>query len=242
MMELKDVRAGYVPGVDIIQGLSATFEEKQISSIIGPNGAGKSTLLKTIFGFVLPHQGTIMYQGDDVTQIEPSNMIEKIGFSYIPQERSVFPDLTVRDNLELGAWTMRKDSDRVEEGIQHVYDDFPALAEKRGDRAGTLSGGQQRMLEIARSLITDPSVVLIDEPSAGLAPDLARNVYDSISRLPETGMTVLLIDQNVEAAVDCGDELFILDRGTVNAKTATDKMDGDVEDIVNQWISTEGFA
>lgn len=242
MIEVENVRAGYVPGVDIIQGLSARFEERQISSIIGPNGAGKSTLLKTIFGFVLPHQGSITYQGEDVTRIEPSDMIETVGFSYIPQERSVFPDLTVRENLELGAWTIRKDSDRVEERIQRVYDDFSALAEKRDDRAGTLSGGQQRMLEIARSLITDPSVILIDEPSAGLAPDLARNVYDSISQLPETGMTVLLVDQNVEAAVDCGDELFILDRGTASTKTATDEMDDDVEDIVSQWISTEGFV
>jgi branched-chain amino acid transport system ATP-binding protein len=242
VIEVRDVRAGYVPGVDIIQGLSATFPEGEISSIIGPNGAGKSTLLKTIFGFLFPHEGSVTYDGTDITRIQPSDMIETVGFSYIPQERSVFPDLTVRENLELGAWTFRKDGDRVETAIETVYDEFPALSDKRHDRAGTMSGGQQRMLEIGRSLIPDPDVVLVDEPSAGLAPDLASDVYRSIRGLRENDITVLLVDQNVEAAVDCGDELFILDQSTVRSQARTDEMDSDIDDIVSEWISMEGFA
>jgi len=242
MIEVQNVRAGYVSGVDILQGLTATFQEGQISSIIGPNGAGKSTLLKTIFGFVLPHEGSITYNRTDITEIEPSEMIETVGFSYIPQERSVFPDLTVRENLELGAWTIRKDAERVETAIENACDEFPALAEKRSKRAGTMSGGQQRMLEIARSMVTDPDVVLVDEPSAGLAPDLAQNVYRSLSQLPENGITVLLVDQNVEAAANYGDELFILEQGTVSEHTRADEMDTGVDDIVSEWISQEGFV
>ena len=242
MIEVRDVRAGYVTGVDILQGLTATFPEEQISSIIGPNGAGKSTLLKTIFGFVLPHTGSITYDGTDITEIEPSKMIETVGFSYIPQERSIFPDLTVRENLEIGAWTIRKDSERVESAIENAYEEFPALAEKQSKRAGTMSGGQQRMLEIARSLVTEPGVVLVDEPSAGLAPDLAQNVYQSLSQLPENGITVLLVDQNVEAAANYGDELFILEQGTVSENARTDDMENEVDDIVSEWISQEGYA
>lgn len=242
MIEVREIRAGYVPDVDIIEGLSASFPSGKISSIIGPNGAGKSTLLKTMFGFLLPYEGTITYNERDITQIEPSDMIETVGFSYIPQERSVFPDLTVQENLEMGAWTIRKDADRVENAIAEVYEEFPALAEKKTDRAGTMSGGQQRMLEVGRSLITDPDVILIDEPSAGLAPDLAKKVYSSIRQLRENDITVILVDQNVEAAVDCGDELFILEQGQVSRQTSTHDMDAAVDEIVSDWISMEGFS
>jgi branched-chain amino acid transport system ATP-binding protein len=242
MITVNDIRAGYVPGIDIINELTAEFETNQISSIIGPNGAGKSTLLKTIYGFLTPHQGEILYNGQDITDYNPSEMIREIGFAYIPQERSVFPDLTVRENLELGAWTIRDDSARVEEVIDDVFDEFPALAEKRYERAGTMSGGQQRMLEIGRSLVTDPDVVLIDEPSVGLAPKLAADVYKSIEQLRDRGVTIILIDQNVRAAVEYGDALFVLERGEVELSGDAEQMDDELEDLISSWISKEAVA
>lgn len=242
MIQINSVQAGYVPGIDIINDLTATFEENQITSIIGPNGAGKSTLLKTIYGFVKPHQGWIEYKGDQITQKDPSTMISDIGFAYIPQERSIFPDLTVRENLQLGAWTIRKDDERVEEAIQDVYEEFPALEMKQNDRAGTMSGGQQRMLEIGRSLVTDPEVVLIDEPSVGLAPKLATDVYESIHQLKERGVTIILVDQNVKAAVEHSDYLFVLERGEVAAEGDSENMNDEIRDLISSWISTEAVA
>jgi len=240
MIELDDVRAGYVRGIDVLNGVSATFEEDLISSIIGPNGAGKSTLLKTIYGFADLHDGTITYRGEDMTEYSPSEMLRDAGIAYVPQERSVFPELTVHENLKLGTWTIRGDAERAEQSIKNVYEQFPALEEKRQVRAGTLSGGQQRMLEIGRSLLTDPEVVFVDEPSAGLAPDLSESVYDSIARLRAQSVTVVLVDQNIRAAVEYGDDLFIMEQGEIVANERTDDMTGEIENLVSEWISAKG--
>lgn len=242
MIEVDSVRAGYVPGIDILNDLSAAFPENRISSIVGPNGAGKSTLLKTIYGFLDPSRGTITYDGTDLTRYSPSEMISEMGFAYIPQERSVFPDLTVHENLQLGAWTIRGQDERVEGAIEDVYDEFPALDEKRRERAGTMSGGQQRMLEIGRSLVTDPDVVLIDEPSVGLAPKLAADVYESVEQLRDLGVTILLVDQNVRAAVEYGDELFVLERGEVSLQGDADELDDEIGNLISEWISTEAVS
>jgi branched-chain amino acid transport system ATP-binding protein len=240
MIELDDVRAGYVRGIDVLNGVSATFEPDRISSIVGPNGAGKSTLLKTIYGFADLHDGTITYEGDDLTAYSPSEMLRDAGIAYVPQERSVFPELSVHENLKLGTWTIRDDTERTERSIENVYEQFPALEEKRRVRAGTLSGGQQRMLEIGRSLLTDPDVVFVDEPSAGLAPDLSENVYDSIARLRAQSVTVILVDQNIRAAVEYGDDLFIMEQGEIVVNEPTDDMTGEVENLVSEWISAKG--
>jgi branched-chain amino acid transport system ATP-binding protein len=240
MIELDGLRAGYVKGIDVLDGVTATFESDRISSIVGPNGAGKSTLLKTIYGFADVNEGTITYDGYDLTEYSPSEMLRDVGIAYVPQERSVFPELSVHENLKLGAWTIRGDETRTEEAIGNVYGQFPALEEKRHARAGTLSGGQQRMLEIGRSLLTDPDIVFVDEPSAGLAPDLSENVYDSIDRLREQSVTVLLVDQNIRAAVEYGDDLFIMEQGQVVANEPTDDMTDEVEDLVSEWISAKG--
>jgi branched-chain amino acid transport system ATP-binding protein len=240
MIELDSVRAGYVQGIDVLNGVSATFEEDRISSIVGPNGAGKSTLLKTIYGFADLHDGTITYEDEDLTGYSPSEMLRDVGIAYVPQERSVFPELTVHENLKLGTWTIRSDEARTEAAIENVYAQFPALEEKGHARAGTLSGGQQRMLEIGRSLLTEPDVVFVDEPSAGLAPDLSESVYDSIARLREENVTVLLVDQNIRAAVQYGDDLFIMEQGEIVANEPTDDMTGEVENLVSEWISAKG--
>lgn len=242
MIEIENVSAGYVPGIDVLNDLSVTFEDEEISSIVGPNGAGKSTLLKTIYGFLDPHAGTVEYDGRDLTRYDPSEMITEVGFAYIPQERSVFPDLTVEENLELGAWPIRRQTDRVREAIQNVYEEFPALGEKSDERAGTMSGGQQRMLEIGRSLVTDPDVVLIDEPSVGLAPNLAADVYRSVEQLRDRGVTVILVDQNVRAAVEYGDKLVVLEQGSVAHSGDSDDLDDEIDDLISEWISTEAVA
>jgi branched-chain amino acid transport system ATP-binding protein len=167
-------------------------------------------------------------------------MLREVGIAYVPQERSVFPELTVHENLKLGTWTIRDDKGRTEESITDVYQQFPALQKKRNVRAGTLSGGQQRMLEIGRSLLTRPDIVFIDEPSAGLAPDLSEQVYRSINKLREQDVTVLLVDQNIRAAVEYGDELFIIEQGEIVANEPTDDMSGRIEEMVSEWISAKG--
>lgn len=239
MLVVDSVRAGYVPGIDILNGISTTFEDEKITAVIGPNGAGKSTLLKTIFGFLAPSEGRIELDGADLTGYEPREMLSEVGLAYIPQERSVFPDLTVRDNLLLGGWTIRDDRERLDAALEDVYDEFPALNEKRDERAGTLSGGQQRMIEIGRSLITDPDVVLVDEPSVGLAPNLAMDVYDSITQLREAGVTVVLVDQNISAAIENSDRLVVLQNGRVAESGDSEEMQEDIESLVSEWISTE---
>lgn len=240
MIEIENLRAGYIQGIDILNNISTTFKDDQISSIIGPNGAGKSTLLKTIYGFANIHEGTIRYEDYDLSEYSPSEMLREVGIAYVPQERSVFPELTVHENLKLGTWTIRGDKTRTEESITEVYQQFPALQKKRNVRAGTLSGGQQRMLEIGRSLLTHPDIVFIDEPSAGLAPDLSEDVYQSINELRKQDVTVLLVDQNIRAAVEYGDELFIMDQGEVVANEPTDDMSGKIEEMVSEWISAKG--
>lgn len=235
MIEVTDVKAGYIPGVHILNGISAAFPDGQTSGIVGPNGAGKSTLLKAIYGFVTISSGSIEYHGKDLTAYDPTDMIDSVGFAYIPQERSVFPDLTVRENLELGCWTIRSDSERTETAIERVYDTFPVLEEKNHQPAGEMSGGQQRMLEFGRSLLTDPEVVLIDEPSVGLAPKLTEEVYASIDQLQREDVTIILVDQNVQAAVDHCDQLFVLDNGNVDVQGSVD--DVDVRNIVSDWVA-----
>jgi len=240
MIRIEDLKAGYVPGINVLRGISVELTDDQITSIIGPNGAGKSTLLKTIYGFVNHSTGTVTYNGVNLQNYSPPELLREIGIAYIPQERSVFPEMTVHENLELGAWTIRKDDERTSEAIEHVYDQFPALDKKRRAHAGTMSGGQQRMLEIGRSLITEPETVLIDEPSAGLAPDLSEDVYNAVENLYQEGTTVILVDQNIRAAVDYGHELIIMEQGKITEQEKTEEMTDRVKSLVSDWISAKG--
>jgi branched-chain amino acid transport system ATP-binding protein len=216
-LEVTDLSAGYVPGVDILSHLSIAAAKNAVTLIIGPNGAGKSTLLRAIFGLLKPSTGRVVFDGKDVTGANPSTL-KASGVSYVAQDINSFPLLTVEENLLMGAWVFRRDSARIARQFEQVYAMFPILKEKRRDRAGSLSGGQGRMLSVARELMTSPSLLLIDEPTVGLAPNLVAQVYETLATArAATGAAVLLVEQNVEEALPLADHLYLLNLGQVKA-------------------------
>lgn len=230
-LEARNIVAGYSEDIDILLDVSMYAEDGKITCMIGPNGVGKSTLLKTIYGFLEPKKGKICYNGNDVTNEKPYNML-RMGISYIPQLRSVFPYLTVEDNLKLGGWIFRGDAEKVKEGIEEVYGRFPVLMKKRKSRAGMLSGGEQRMLEIGRTLIVKPKIMLVDEPSAGLAPKLVTEVYNRLNELREEGMTILLVDQNIRKAVEYSNYVYVLELGKVKLEGVREEFEDKLDDII----------
>jgi ABC-type branched-subunit amino acid transport system ATPase component len=218
VLSVEDVHAGYLPGIDILRGLTLEARADAITLVIGPNGAGKSTLLRTIFGFLPPSRGTIQFRGNPTRGARPSDL-KAAGISYVTQDINSFPAMTVEENLRMGAWTFRRDGVRLRRALERVYAVFPALAPKRHDRAGTLSGGQGRMLSVAREMMTDPALLLIDEPTAGLAPNLVGQVYDILQAARRvSGAAVVLVEQNVEQALPLADQLYLLNLGTVKAQ------------------------
>ena len=218
VLSVEDVHAGYLPGIDILRGLTLAARADAITLVIGPNGAGKSTLLRTVFAFLAPSRGTVRFRGKATTGARPSDL-KAAGISYVTQDINSFPAMTVEENLRMGAWTFRRDAARLRRALERVYAVFPALAPKRHDRAGTLSGGQGRMLSVAREMMTDPALLLIDEPTAGLAPNLVEQVYDILQAARRaSGAAVLLVEQNVEQALPLADQLYLLNLGTVKAR------------------------
>ena len=177
MLEINDLHVGYYKDLMILQGVSLRARKAQITAVLGPNGVGKSTLLKAIYGFVKPQQGEVRLDGQDIVGT-PAHQLVHYGIAYIPQRQSVFPHMTVEENIELGAWSFRNDRARIRQKIEANYARFPILRDRRHSPAGELSGGMQRMVELSRVLMTDPKMILVDEPTAGLAIMLARDVYD----------------------------------------------------------------
>ncbi len=218
LLMIDDVHAGYQSGVDILQGMSLTVAPGGLTLVIGPNGAGKSTLLKTAFGFLRPSQGRIRFADAEIAGAAPF-AIKSLGISYVPQEINVFPLLTVEENLRMGGWVFRRDRARLKAQIERVYTIFPPLAERRRQPAGNLSGGQGRMLSVARELMTEPKLLLVDEPTAGLSPALVDQVYALLRTAREAiGATILLVDQNIEAAVKEADFVYLVNLGRVKAE------------------------
>ena len=214
LLDVEGIAAGYVEGIDILNDLRLRVEAGTITGVIGPNGAGKSTLLKTVFGFLHPHRGRIVFDGRDVSAAAPHSL-KRLGLSYVPQGSNVFPQLTVQENLELGAWVFRGQPGRVRELIERAYATFPRLKERRRLRATGLSGGEARMLSVAKELVTGPKLLLVDEPSAGLAPALATQVYARLLEARAQGVTILLVDQNISKCVEVSDYLYLLEMGRV---------------------------
>jgi branched-chain amino acid transport system ATP-binding protein len=212
LLSVDDLYVGYYEGLDILQGVNLKAEEAEITVVLGANGVGKSTLLKAIYGFVQPSQGTVTVQGEDITQAQPHELVE-YGVSYIPQRQSVFPFMTVEENMELGAWSFRGDRQRVQERLEANYERFPILRERRRSPAGELSGGMQRMVELGRVMMTEPRLILVDEPTAGLAVMLAKEIYQLLVGLKEEGVTVLLVDQNIRQAIEIADYVYVLELG-----------------------------
>jgi ABC-type branched-subunit amino acid transport system ATPase component len=217
LLAVDDIHAGYQSGVDILQGLSLSVAAHSLTLVIGPNGAGKSTLLKTIFGFLRPHRGAIRLAGQAIEGTAP-HRVKSLGVSYVPQEINIFPLLTVEENLRMGGWTLRRDRARLRRQLARIYDIFPALAAKRRDAAGDLSGGQGRMLSVAREMITEPRLMLVDEPTAGLAPALVDQVYELLQTARRSiATTILLVDQNIEDAVRQADDVYMINLGRIKA-------------------------
>src|SRR5438552_736898 len=214
LLEVHDVVAGYVEGIDVLTGVSVAVERGSITGIIGANGAGKSTLLKTIFGFLHPRRGRIVLDGHEI-QALPPHAVKRQGVSYVAQGASVFPQLTVQENLDLGAWVFRADRARMAAMLERAWAAFPRLREKRRSRATTLSGGEAKMLSLAKELVTEPRLLLVDEPSAGLAPRIVEQVYAQLLAVRERGVTILLVDQNINKAVQVSDYLYMIERGDV---------------------------
>jgi len=218
LLTVSNVHAGYLPGVDILRGLSLAARPNEITLVIGPNGAGKSTLLRTVFAFLAPNQGSITFRGE-LTAGKRASDLKAAGISYVTQDINSFPSLTVEENLRMGAWVYRRDKVRLQRQLERAYAIFPALAEKRRARAGELSGGQGRMLSVAREMMTEPQLLLVDEPTAGLAPNLVEQVYDILVATKQaSGVAILLVEQNVEQALPLADHLYLITLGRVKAE------------------------
>lgn len=214
VLRVSGLRAGYLPGVDILRGIDLEAVPNAVTTVIGPNGAGKSTLLKAIFGLVPPRGGEVRFDGR-VINGWPPHRCKLAGLAYVPQAASTFPQLTVEENLRLGGWLLRSRPAELRRRLEWVYDTFPALAGLRRTRATLLSGGQLRMLAVAKELVVPPKVVLVDEPTAGLAPKVAAEVYDLLTRLTGLGITIVLVDQNVVESVKIASSCYLIAEGRV---------------------------
>ncbi|UCC89710.1 MAG: ABC transporter ATP-binding protein [Anaerolineales bacterium] len=213
MIEIKELHVGYYKDLDILRGVSVKAQEAKITTVLGANGVGKSTLLKAIYGFLKPRAGQILLQGQDILGTPAHHLIE-LGVSYIPQHSSVFPQLSVENNLRLGAWTFRRDKARIQRKLEENYQRFPILRDRRKDDAGLLSGGMQRMVEVGRTLMTDPKLILVDEPTAGLAKMLSAEVYKMLRNLRDKdGLTIILVDQEIRQALKIADYVYVLELG-----------------------------
>ena len=213
MLEVKDLYVGYYKDLNILQGISIQAQTNKITCVLGANGVGKSTFLKAIYGFLKPNGGQILLEGEDVVG-EPTHKLVSRGLSYIPQQTGIFPFMSVEENLVLGGWTFRKDKNRVKRKVEENYERFPALLEKRKQKAGELSGGQRRMVEIARTLMTEPKLILVDEPTAGLAKLLSQEVYQMLVDLRDVeGITIMLVDQEIRKALSISDYVYVLELG-----------------------------
>jgi ABC-type branched-subunit amino acid transport system ATPase component len=208
LLETDDLVAGYVPEVDILNGVSIRVNESEIVTVIGPNGAGKSTLAKTIFGLLTPRRGRILFRGAVISGRKPHD-ISHLGLSYVPQLDNIFPSLTVEENLEMGSL----DQSRTREQIQRMYELFPRLGERRAQTAGTMSGGERQMLAMARALMPDPQVLLLDEPSAGLAPAFVEAIFQKIQEINRAGVTLVMVEQNARRALSMSNRGYVLDVG-----------------------------
>ncbi|MBO7663940.1 MAG: ABC transporter ATP-binding protein [Clostridia bacterium] len=212
MLKVTDLVVSY-GGIEALKGISFDVGQGQIVTLIGANGAGKSTTLRTIAGLVPHKDGRINYEGRDITDLNTQKIVEN-GIALVPEGRRVFANLTVLENLRIGAY-LRKDKDLIEEDIQYVYELFPRLKERSWQLAGTLSGGEQQMLAVGRAVMTRPKLIMMDEPSLGLAPLVVRDIFSIIRTLKGTGMTVLLIEQNANAALHACDYAYVMETGKI---------------------------
>lgn len=222
MLEIKDLEV-YYGVIQAIKGISFEVNKGEVIALIGANGAGKTTILHTITGLLSPKKGSVMYEGTDITKT-PAHKIVSLGMAHVPEGRRVFADLSVYENLKMGAYT-RKDKNEVEETLERVYERFPRLKERKNQMAGTLSGGEQQMLAMGRAMMSKPKLLMLDEPSMGLAPLLVEQIFKIIEELHDAGTTILLVEQNAQVALSIADRAYVLETGNIS-------MSGDAKELL----------
>ncbi|MGN0326037.1 MAG: ABC transporter ATP-binding protein [Lachnospiraceae bacterium] len=222
MLEVKDLHV-YYGLIQAIKGVSFEVNEGEVIALIGANGAGKTTILHTITGLLQPKEGSVLFEGTDITKI-PSHKIVSMGMAHVPEGRRVFANLSVYQNLKMGAYT-RKDKKEIEDKLEMVYQHFPRLQERKNQLAGTLSGGEQQMLAMGRALMSNPKMILMDEPSMGLSPLLVKEVFSIIEYCHECGITILLVEQNAKMALGIADRAYVLETGKIT-------MSGDAKEMM----------
>ncbi len=236
ILSLKDLQAGY-GGRMIVDGVDLVLHEREIATVIGHNGAGKSTLLKGIFNMVPNKRGTVTLAGQDISRL-PAHRMLTAGIAYVPQNHSIFPRLTIAENLAMGGYLV-DDRALMRERLAAVEELFPFLTGRKGQLAGTLSGGEQRILEIARTLLVDPAVIMLDEPSIGLAPKMVETVFETVHLLRDRGKSFLMVEQNVRRALEASDNGYVLELGTIKLKDDAKAMIGD-ERVVKLYMGRGG--
>ena len=222
MLEVKDLEV-YYGMIQAIKGVSFHVDQGEVIALIGANGAGKTTILHTVTGLLSPKKGSVVFEGQEVTKI-PAHKIVSLGMAHVPEGRRVFAELSVYENLKMGAYT-RKDKSEIEENLQKIYERFPRLKERKNQMAGTLSGGEQQMLAMGRALMSQPKIILMDEPSMGLSPILVNEIFDIIQEVSKSGRTVLLVEQNAKKALSIADRAYVLETGRI-------ALEGRAEDLL----------
>lgn len=234
-LTISNVAAGYIPSQPVLRGVSMRAAPGRITAVLGPNGAGKSTLLKVAAGFLQPASGSVMLGEREIGSLPVHRHVD-CGIALLSQGRSTFPELSVLENIELGGWSLRADRGRLRAAVEAVLTRYPQLRELRARPAGSLSGGQQRAVEIARMLVSNPSVLLIDEPSVGLSPIVATQVYKELVGLRDEGRTILLVDQDVRAAIRIADYVYVLSSGRNEIEGDRSAFEGDLGAMVRGWL------
>ncbi len=235
MLSMEGVTSGYVEEIDILRNVSLEVREGSVTGVIGPNGAGKSTLLKTIFGFLHPRHGKILFDGKPIERYRPYEL-KQMGISYMLQEFSTFPNLTVHDNLILGTWILRRDKRLVKQRLEEIYGLFPILSQRKTDKATFLSGGALRMLCIGKEIMNRPRLLLLDEPSAGLSPKFVKEVYGQLQKVVDQGTTILLVDQNILKALEVSDYMYLLEMGQVKQGGPKENFEAGIREIIRDSL------
>lgn len=235
MLEADTLSVGYREGIDILQRLSLRAAPRTITAIIGPNGAGKSTLLKCLFGLLPARTGQVRFNGQVITDW-PTERRKAAGIAYLPQHHSTFPHLTVEENLKLGGWLIRHDRAQLAQRLEHVYTLFPALAERRKTRATNLSGGQLRQLAVAKEIMVPPRLLLVDEPSVGMSPRVAAELYELLVQMPAWGITVILVDQNISDAVRIAERVYLIGEGRVLREDSGRWFSEHMEEVIRSML------
>ncbi len=233
LLVANEVTAGYLPGIDILTGCDFYAHEGELVGIIGPNGAGKSTLLKSLFGLVRIRSGHVKLRDQDITNLRADKLVKR-GVGFVPQTNNVFPSLTIEENLQMGAY---QEPDKAVERFDKVAELFPALGQRRRQRAGTLSGGERQMVAMGRALMMEPSVLLLDEPSAGLSPQLQDEVFVRVKAINASGVTVIMVEQNARRCLQIVDRGYVLDQGR-NAYTGTGRELANDPKVIELYLGT----